>query len=118
MLGPALQLQQDYRCRVDFLAYELSFLADGMGLTTKMDGSGGRHPPTANADRRAKMFYATAREYAQLQGIKVTSGRQGYPQFFFQPHVLVHRQPISTPVSYARSVGHQSCSTRGWAIWG
>ena len=70
LLGPALQLQKDYAVEVQFLPYTLDFVSQ-MGLTVTLDEKGIRVPPSAHADRRARMFYTTAREYAKLQGLRI-----------------------------------------------
>jgi 2-hydroxychromene-2-carboxylate isomerase len=69
VLAPALQLAVDYEVQVDFKPYLLSFV--DMGISLRHDEDGMRHSPSEGADRRARMFYSTAREYAELQGLRI-----------------------------------------------
>lgn len=68
---PTAQLEQDYDVRVDWLPFELSYV--DLGVTTSDDDliDRTRRPPSASGDRRARMYYATAREYAKLQGLSI-----------------------------------------------
>merc|ERR1711935_529238 len=68
-LGPTLQVAEDYHVKVSFLPYSLDFVQ--MGITTQHTSDGERIPPDQHADRRARMFYTVAREYAQLQNIQI-----------------------------------------------
>jgi len=67
---PTLELARDYRVKLDFRPYTLSYT--GMGISTSLDNQE-RRPPSPEADRRARMFYAAAREYAALQRIPFRS---------------------------------------------
>jgi 2-hydroxychromene-2-carboxylate isomerase len=67
---PTLEVARDYRVKVDFRPYTLSYT--GMGISTSVDG-GKRRPPSAESDRRARMYYAAARQYTKLQGIPLRS---------------------------------------------
>jgi len=69
VLGPMLQVAQDYEVPVQFLPYQLDLVK--IGITTHHSGDGSRTPPDEHADRRARMFYTTAREYAKLQGLTI-----------------------------------------------
>ena len=67
---PTLEVARDYRIKIDFRPYTLSYT--GMGISTSVKNSE-RRPPSAEADRRARMFYAAARYYTKLQGIPLRS---------------------------------------------
>ena len=69
ILGPALQIAVDYDVRLEFKPYQLDFVE--MGISLRHDADGVRHSPSEQSDRRARMFYATAREYAALQGLQI-----------------------------------------------
>ena len=64
---PSLEVARDYKVRINFLPYTLSYVA--LGLTTRMDSDKKRHPVNPAADRKARMYYAAARQYAALQGL-------------------------------------------------
>lgn len=68
---PTLEVARDYRVELNFLPYTLSYT--GMGISTSVETDMKRRAPSASADRRARMFYATAREYTRLQGIPLRS---------------------------------------------
>ncbi|MGI9479002.1 MAG: DsbA family protein [Hyphomicrobiaceae bacterium] len=67
---PTLEVARDYRVRIDFRPYTLSYT--GMGISTSIEENK-RQPPSQEADRRARMFYAAARYYSKLQGIPLRS---------------------------------------------
>lgn len=67
---PTLELARDYRIKIDFRLYTLSYT--GMGISTTVANQE-RRPPSPEADRRARMFYAAARKYTALQGISLRS---------------------------------------------
>jgi 2-hydroxychromene-2-carboxylate isomerase len=70
MVKPALQLEDDYNCTVTFKPYDLSYVA--MGISTVHDPKDPkRRPANAQAERRAKMYYSVAREYARMMGIEI-----------------------------------------------
>ncbi|MEM7077862.1 MAG: DsbA family protein [Pseudomonadota bacterium] len=62
---PSLAVARDYRVRVNVLPYTLSY--EVHGLTTEVGADMQRKPPSAAADRKARMYYTAAREYAALQ---------------------------------------------------
>ncbi len=64
---PSLAVARDYRVRVNFLPYTLGYAA--LGLTTSVEPDMKRRPPSAAADRKARMYYAAARQYAALQNL-------------------------------------------------
>ncbi|MGI9409690.1 MAG: DsbA family protein [Hyphomicrobiaceae bacterium] len=64
---PSLEIARDYRVKVNFLPFTLSYM--DMGLTTSVDADMKRRAPNPPADRKARMYYATARQYAALQGL-------------------------------------------------
>lgn len=61
---PTLEIARDYRVKIDFCPYTLSYT--GMGISTSVDNNE-RRPPSQEAERRARMFYAVARQYTALQ---------------------------------------------------
>ena len=67
---PTLEVARDYRVKIDFRPYTLSYT--GMGISTSVENNK-RRPPSDESDRRARMFYATARYYTRLQGIPLRS---------------------------------------------
>ena len=68
---PSLQVARDYRVRVNFLPYTMSYI--DIGVSTSVDEDMKRRPPSPAADRRARMYYAAARQYAALQGLPFRS---------------------------------------------
>ena len=66
-IRPSLEVAKDYRVKVNFCPYTLSY--ESLGLTTHVGQDKQRRPPSAAADRKARMYYAAAREYAALQGL-------------------------------------------------
>ena len=67
---PTLELARDYRVKIDFRPYTLSYT--GMGISTSVENNQ-RRPPSQESDRRARMFYAAARQYTALQRIPLRS---------------------------------------------
>ena len=67
---PTLELARDYRIKIDFRPYTLSYT--GMGISTSVENQE-RRPPSPDADRKARMYYAAARQYTALQGIPLRS---------------------------------------------
>ena len=63
---PTLEVARDYRVKIDFRPYTLSYTS--LGLTTSLEDNK-RQPPTPEGDRKARMYYATGRQYAALQKI-------------------------------------------------
>lgn len=70
-IRPTLEIARDFRVTVDFHVYTLSY--EDFGLTTQVDTDMQRRPPSQAADRKARMYYATAREYAALQSLPLRS---------------------------------------------
>ena len=67
---PTLQIVKDYKVEIDFRPYTLSYIEMGVSTTTKDQK---RRPPSADGDRKARMFYAAAREYCKLQQLPLRS---------------------------------------------
>ena len=67
---PTLQIVNDYKVEIDFRPYTLSYIEMGVSTTTKDQK---RRPPSADGDRKARMFYAAAREYCKLQQLPLRS---------------------------------------------
>jgi 2-hydroxychromene-2-carboxylate isomerase len=68
---PSLEVARDFKVTVDFHTYTLSY--ENLGLTTRVDNDMKRRPPSQAADRKARMYYAAAREYAALQALPLRS---------------------------------------------
>ena len=64
---PTLELAVDFRVRLNFLPYTLSYTT--LGVSKTVDADMQRRPVDAAADRKARMYYTTARQYAALQGL-------------------------------------------------
>ena len=64
---PSLEIARDFRVSVNFLPYTLSYM--NLGVTTEVGIDKKRIPASPLADRKAKMYYAAAREYAKLQSL-------------------------------------------------
>ena len=102
---PTLELARDYRVKLDFRPYTLSYT--GMGISTSIENNE-RRPPSADADRRARMFYAAARQYAALQRIPLRS-----------PHRLLDAELAHRTFLFAKKQGLEipfmmSVCLRGW----
>lgn len=67
---PTLEVARDYKVRLDFLPYTLSY--ETLGIS-KMGDDMQRRPPSEAADRKARMYYAAARQYAALQRLPFRS---------------------------------------------
>lgn len=68
---PSLELARDYRVKVDFRPYTLSYT--GLGISASVESDKRRRAPSAAADRKARMYYAAAREYTALQHLPLRS---------------------------------------------
>ena len=68
---PTMEVARDYAVRLNFLPYTLSY--EALGVSTSVESDMKRRPPSPAADRKARMYYATAREYARLQGLPLRS---------------------------------------------
>jgi 2-hydroxychromene-2-carboxylate isomerase len=102
---PTLELARDYRIKIDFRPYTLSYT--GMGISTTVANQE-RRPPSPEADRRARMFYAAAREYTALQGIPLRSPyRLLDAQLAHRTFLFAKRQSLEIPFM-------MSVCLRGW----
>lgn len=68
---PTLEVARDFRVAVNFLPYTLSY--ETLGVSKKVGPDMQRQPASPAADRKARMYYAAAREYAALQGLPFKS---------------------------------------------
>ena len=68
---PSLEIARDFRVAVNFLPYTLSYKTLGVSRTVGPDMT--RQPESPAADRKARMYYAAAREYAHLQSLPFRS---------------------------------------------
>lgn len=68
---PTLEIARDFNVQLNFLPYTLSYTA--LGISKSVEDDMQRRPPSPAADRKARMYYATAREYARLQDIPLRS---------------------------------------------
>ena len=89
---PSLQVARDYRVRVNFLPYPISYIT--IGVSTSVDEDMKRRPPSPAADRRARMYYAAARQYAALQGLP-----------FRSPYRLLDSTAASKALLFAKQQG-------------
>ena len=91
ILKPFLQIQEDYDVNVEFKPYQLDFVQMGISLTRPEDGCPERVSPSPHSDRRARMFYAVARDYAALQGLRIRG-----------PYKLLQSRLANLALLYAR----------------
>ena len=68
---PTLEIARDFHVSVNFLPYTLSY--ETLGVSKSVDADMQRRPVSPAADRKARMYYATAREYAALQSLPLKS---------------------------------------------
>ena len=68
---PSLEVARDFRVAINFLPYTLSY--ETLGVSTKVGPQMKREPASPAADRKARMYYAAAREYAALQSLPFNS---------------------------------------------
>ena len=103
---PSLQLANDYHVYVNFLPYTLSYVE--LGVSTEVSETMERKPLNEAADRKARMYYAAAREYAKIQKLP-----------FRSPYRLLDSQLAHKALLYAK---HQNLEipfmlfvyTKGW----
>jgi 2-hydroxychromene-2-carboxylate isomerase len=102
---PTLELARDYRVKIDFRPYTLSYT--GMGLSTTVENNE-RRPPSAESDRRARMFYTAARQYTALQRIPLRSPHRLLDvELAHRVFVFAKRQMLEVPFM-------MSVCLRGW----
>ena len=102
---PTLELARDYRVKIDFCPYTLSYT--GMGISTSVDNNQ-RRPPSPESDRRARMFYAAARQYTALHGIPLRSPQRLLDvELAHRAFLFVKRQMLEIPLM-------MSVCLRGW----
>ena len=102
---PSLELARDFRVRLDFCPYTLSYI--GMGISTSVEKDE-RRPPSPEADRRARMFYAAARQYTRLQRIPLRSPyRLLDAQLAHKASLFAKKQALEIPFM-------MSVCLRGW----
>ena len=70
-IRPSMEISRDYKVRVNFLPYTLSYV--GLGFTTSVDTDMKRRPATPQADRKARTAYAGVRQYTACQGLPFRS---------------------------------------------
>ncbi|MEM7218624.1 MAG: DsbA family protein [Pseudomonadota bacterium] len=71
---PTLEIARDFRVAVNVLPYTLSY--ETLGVSKRVGPEMRREPATPAADRKARMYYAAAREYAALQNLPFKSPRR------------------------------------------
>ncbi|MFT5394261.1 MAG: 2-hydroxychromene-2-carboxylate isomerase, partial [Gammaproteobacteria bacterium] len=103
---PTLEVARDYRIKIDFRPYTLSYT--DLGLTTKVESDNRRLPASAAADRKARMYYAAGRQYATLQRIPLRS-----------PHRLLDSELAHRAFLFAKHQGLEvpfmmDICLRGW----
>ena len=62
---PSVEIARDFRVRIHFWPYSLSYRE--IGVSTSVEPDMQRRPGSPAADRKARMYYAAARQYATLQ---------------------------------------------------
>ena len=107
---PTLEIARDYRVKIDFCPYTLSYT--GMGISTTVDNNE-RRPPSQEAERRARMFYAVARQYTALQRIPLRSPQRLLDvELAHRAFLFAKRQMLEIPFM-------MSVCLRGWGSgWG
>ncbi|NKB99252.1 MAG: hypothetical protein GKR90_12265 [Pseudomonadales bacterium] len=70
-IRPTLEVARDFNVSLNFQPYTLSYKK--LGLTKSVETDMQRRPSSASADRKARMYYAAAREYAVLQNLPLRS---------------------------------------------
>ena len=70
-IRPSLEVARDFKVRVNFLPYTLSY--ERLGVSKRVGPEMKRQPLNAASDRKARMYYAAAREYAALQALPLKS---------------------------------------------
>ena len=70
-IRPSLELARDFKVFVNFLPYTLSYVT--LGVSSEVTDEMKRKPANAASDRKARMYYAAAREYAKIQGLPFKS---------------------------------------------
>lgn len=68
---PTLEIARDFRVAINFLPYTLSY--ETLGVSKNVGPAMKREPASPAADRKARMYYAAAREYAALQALPLKS---------------------------------------------
>ena len=68
---PSLMVARDYSVQLDIQPYTLDYIT--LGVSTSVDSDMRRRPASAAADRKARMYYAAARQYAALQALPFRS---------------------------------------------
>lgn len=68
---PTLEIARDFRAAINLLPYTLSYKT--LGVSKSVGPEMQREPPSPAADRKARMYYAAAREYAALQSLPFKS---------------------------------------------
>jgi 2-hydroxychromene-2-carboxylate isomerase len=102
---PTLEVARDYRVKIDFRPYTLSYTGMGISKTLENDE---RRPPSPEADRRARMFYAAARYYTKAQGIPLRSPHRLLDvELAHRAFVFAKRQALEIPFM-------MSACLRGW----
>ena len=89
---PSLMVARDYRVRLNFLPYTLSYVA--LGVTTSVNSDMKRRPTDQAADRKARMYYTAARQYAALQRLP-----------FRSPHRLLDSTAANKAFLFAKHQG-------------
>jgi 2-hydroxychromene-2-carboxylate isomerase len=102
---PTLEVARDYQIKIDFRPYTLSY--KGLGLTTSVEGNK-RRPLSPESDRKARMYYAAARQYAALQRLPFRSPHRLLDaELANRAFVFAKRQKLEVPFM-------MSVCLRGW----
>lgn len=103
---PTLEVARDYKVSIDFRPYTLSYT--DLGVSTRVDPDKRRRPASEAADRKARMYYAAARQYTALQRIPLRSPyRLLDSELAHRAFLFAKRQGLEIPF-------YMSVCLRGW----
>ena len=95
-IRPSLAVARDFYVTLDFIPYTLSY--EAFGLTKSVEPDMQRRPPSPTADRMARMYYATAREYAAMQELPFRSpSRLLDPELGHRAFLFAKQQKLEVP---------------------
>jgi 2-hydroxychromene-2-carboxylate isomerase len=103
---PTLEVARDYRVKIDFRPFTLSY--KDLGVSTSVDADKRRRPASEAADRKARMYYAAARQYTVLQLLPLRSPyRLLDSELAHRAFLFAKRQALEVPF-------FMSACLRGW----
>ena len=103
---PTLEVARDYRVKIDFRPFTLNYT--DLGVSTSVEADKRRRPASEAADRKARMYYAAARQYTALQRIPLRSPcRLLDSELAHRAFLFAKRQALEVPF-------FMSVCLRGW----